>query len=293
MAKQKKALGKGLEALFASAGDSKPTMEKEEGETGKNTLLSVDELVPSSFQPRQNIKDESLLSLADSIREHGLLQPIIVRRINDRYEIVAGERRWRAAKLAGLAEVPVVIVDLSDSESLEVALVENLQREDLSSVEVARSLFELTRRFGLTHEEMASRLGWSRPAVTNKLRLLDLPSQVQDMLDKGELSEGHARVLLGINSSDDQILLAKRAAERSWSVRRLEEEVGKLKQNETAKQKRSSSVKLPIGESMGLRVLLKRSNDETRLIIGGLDDSKANKLIDLLKNHLETLFDED
>ena len=293
MAKQKKALGKGLEALFASSGDIKPTIEKEEGETGKNTLLSVDELVPSSFQPRQNIKDEGLLSLADSIREHGLLQPIIVRRINDRYEIVAGERRWRAAKLAGLAEVPVVIVDLSDSESLEVALVENLQREDLSPVEVARSLFELTRRFGLTHDEMASRLGWSRPAVTNKLRLLDLPSQVRDMLDKGELSEGHARVLLGIDSSDDQILLAKRAAEMSWSVRRLEEEIGKLKQNGTAKQKRSSSVKLPIGESVGLHVVLKRSNDETRLIIGGLDDSKANKLIDLLKNHLETLFDED
>jgi len=174
-----------------------------------------------------------------------------------------------------------------------VALVENLQREHLSPGEVARSLFELTRRFGLTSDEMASRLGWSRPAVTNNLRLLDLPSQVQDMLDKGELSEGHARVLLGIDSSDDQILLAKRAAEMSWSVRRLEEEIGKLKQNGTAKQKRSSSVKLPIGESLGLHVVLKRSNDETRLIIGGLDDSKANKLIDLLKNHLETLFDED
>jgi len=109
-----------------------------------------------------------------------------------------------------------------------------------------------------------------------------------------ELVSGyHARVLLGIDSSDDQILLAKRAAEMSWSVRRLEEEIGKLKQNGTAKQKRSSSVKLPIGESLGLHVVLKRSNDETRLIIGGLDDSKANKLIDLLKNHLETLFDED
>lgn len=292
MAKPKKALGKGLEALFASAGEGKPAVREEEGEL-KSTLLSVDELTPSTFQPRQNIKDESLSSLADSIKEHGLLQPIIVRRVNDRYEIVAGERRWRAAKLAGLAEVPVVIVDLSDGESLEVALVENLQREDLSPLEVARSLYEMANRFGLTHEEIASRLGWSRPAVTNKLRLLDLPSQVQDMLEKGELSEGHARALLGIDSSDDQILLAKRAAAMSWSVRRLEEEVGKLRQKATVRQARTSSVKLPIGEDLGLHVVLKRSNDDTRLIIGGLDDSKANKLVELLKSHLETLFDED
>ena len=158
MAKSKKALGKGLEALIGSSFEDKRAIpSKDRG------FLPIDEIKPSSFQPRQSINDEGLTSLAESIKEHGILQPLIVRRAGEGYEVVAGERRWKAAKIAGLKEVPVVIVDLDDAQSLEVALVENLQREDLSPIEVAKSLSELIKRFEMTHEEVASRLGWSRP----------------------------------------------------------------------------------------------------------------------------------
>ncbi|MGB4366699.1 MAG: ParB/RepB/Spo0J family partition protein, partial [Acetomicrobium sp.] len=208
------------------------------------------------------------------------------------YEIVAGERRLKAAKLAGLTEVPVVMTDLSDVESLEVALVENLQREDLSSIEVARSLAEMIDRFGMTHGEIASRLGWSRPAVSNKLRLLDLPLEIQKLLEEEKLSEGHARILLGLASKEEQIALARKCVAHSWSVRRLEKEINRVKKTPDRKQRSSATVELPLGRKLGLKIVVKKSEDDSKVIIGGLDDLKVNKIISFLEKYIESLFDE-
>ncbi|MEN2996145.1 MAG: ParB/RepB/Spo0J family partition protein [Acetomicrobium sp.] len=286
MAKSKKALGKGLEALIGSSFEDKRAIpSKDRG------FLPIDEIKPSSFQPRQSINDEGLTSLAESIKEHGILQPLIVRRAGEGYEVVAGERRWKAAKIARLKEVPVVIVDLDDAQSLEVALVENLQREDLSPIEVAKSLSEMIKRFDMTHEEVASRLGWSRPLVSNKLRLLDLPVEVQKLLEEGKISEGHARALSGLSSGDDQTLLARKCVAHSWSVRRLEDEINRLKASGDARRKKTSTVELPLGKSHGLKVVVKKSQDESRLIIGGLDDKRVERLVKFLEENIDSLFD--
>ena len=287
MAKSKKALGRGLDALFASSVKDEVISRQKDRD-----LLPIDEIKTSSFQPRQNMSDEGLKSLAQSIKEHGILQPLIVRRSKEGYEIVAGERRLKAAKLAGLTEVPVVMTDLSDVESLEVALVENLQREDLSSIEVARSLAEMIDRFGMTHGEIASRLGWSRPAVSNKLRLLDLPLEIQKLLEEEKLSEGHARILLGLASKEEQIALARKCVAHSWSVRRLEKEINRVKKTPDRKQRSSATVELPLGRKLGLKIVVKKSEDDSKVIIGGLDDLKVNKIISFLEKYIESLFDE-
>jgi len=214
LSRRKKALGRGLDALFDS-GD----------EAGAEGSLSVDLIDANPFQPRHSWSEEDLSSLAESIRRQGVLQPLVVRPWEGRFQLVAGERRLRAARMAGLREVPVVVREASDRQMLALALIENVQRQDLGPMEKARGIARLTSEFGLTQEEAGRELGMSRSAVANFQRLLDLPGEIQEMLDSGKLAMGHGRALLGLADPQAMVRLARMAVRRSMSVRQLEEKV--------------------------------------------------------------------
>ena len=216
MAPKKSGIGRGLDALFLETFED----EKKPGGAEKLKASLID---PKSGQPRKTFDQESLAELADSIATHGVLQPILVRASgNGRYQIIAGERRWRAAKLAGLSEIPAVILDRDDLAAAEIALVENLQREDLNPIEEALAFKSLSEEFGLTQEELSRRVGKSRSAVANATRLLELPDEAKAMVSSGALSAGHARTLLGLRDRDQIVPLAKRCVADGLSVRELE-----------------------------------------------------------------------
>lgn len=227
MAQRKGGLGQGLDALFQSAAESGISAD----------VIKLSEIEPNRNQPRYNFDEESLQELADSIKEVGIIQPIIVRsQAVGGYQIVAGERRWRAAHIAGLTEVPVIIKDLSDREMAELALIENLQREDLDAVEEAEGYRHLMDEYSMTQEEVAERVGKSRPAVANSVRLLDLPEQVKDMLRTGKLAAGHARALLALPGEEDMIRLGELAIKKGMTVREVEKAVKKEKESEKSKK---------------------------------------------------------
>ncbi|MBZ5515573.1 MAG: ParB/RepB/Spo0J family partition protein [Acidobacteriia bacterium] len=209
----RKALGRGLSALLRDV---------EAPSAVGLELVPVEQIEPNPLQPRRSFPDATLKELADSMRASGLVQPILVRRAGERYQLVVGERRWRAAKLAGIEAVPAVIRDLGDRESLELALTENLLREDLNPLDAARGLRSLQENFGLTHEEIAARLGVDRSTVTNSLRLLRLPEEVQSLLAEGKITAGHARALLAVDSPAEQVRLARLIADKGFSVREAE-----------------------------------------------------------------------
>lgn len=215
-------LGKGLSALI-----SDDTVAKEDQSYVPN--LQIDQIKPNPYQPRMEISPETLLELADSIREHGVIEPLIVtQKGEDEYELIAGERRWRAAKLAGLKEVPTVIKEASPQQMLEMAIVENIQRADLNPLEEALAFKQLVDNHKLSHTQVAKKVGLSRPAVANKIRLLNLPEIVKKGLLEGEISEGHARALLGL-SSDQSIMSAyRKIVNDGLSVRGTEELVRRL-----------------------------------------------------------------
>lgn len=206
----KRGLGKGLAALLP-------------GGEAQVQELRVEEVRPAPGQPRQRIPEDSLVELAQSIRAHGVLQPILVRPVSGGYELVAGERRWRAARLAGLETIPALVKDLSEAERLEMALVENLQREDLNPLEEAAGYRQLMERFGYTQEQVAERVGKSRSHIANTLRLLGLASRIQEMVRSGLLSAGHARALLGLRDEKLQVAVAESLVRRGASVREAEE----------------------------------------------------------------------
>ena len=214
MSKQQKGLGRGLGALLGDM--SEPVAEA-------SHKLPIHNVEPNPLQPRKDFDEEELQQLADSIREHGIIQPLAVRDAGDGYyQIIAGERRWRAARLAGLTEVPVHILDADDRTVMELALIENLQRQDLNPIEEAGGYRTLMDDYGLTQEETAARVGKSRPTVTNALRLLSLPRELQDMLIDGTLSAGHARALLSLRSESMQKKAAQKVAALHLSVRQTE-----------------------------------------------------------------------
>ncbi|MEW6523551.1 MAG: ParB/RepB/Spo0J family partition protein [Bacillota bacterium] len=207
---QKRALGKGLFALMP------------ETETGGISQLPVDAVRPNPYQPRRKFDAADMDDLVESVKAHGVVQPVVVRPAGEGYEIIAGERRWRAAVACGLKTIPAAVRECSDRQLMELALVENLQREDLNPMEEAGAYRRLLDEFGLTQEEVAERVGKSRPNVANTLRLLQLVPAVQDMVWSGELSAGHARTLLGVGDGQMQVRLARRVAEEGMSVRQAE-----------------------------------------------------------------------
>lgn len=229
---KKDSLGKGLDILFADSdyGFSSDV----QNENNIVSTVRISDVEPDKEQPRKNFNEEALKTLADSIERHGVLQPLVVRKVTgnaseaaekllgEKYTIISGERRWRAAKMAGLTEVPVVVKELSDTEIAAVMLVENLQREDLNPVELAEGLKRLIEEFGLTQEEAASIVGISRPSLTNSLRLLSLPDEVLDSLSSGDISAGHARALLGLGDNDTILAKLQVVVSKNLSVRETE-----------------------------------------------------------------------
>ncbi|MBR5817803.1 MAG: ParB/RepB/Spo0J family partition protein [Clostridia bacterium] len=223
--KKNSGLGRGLDAIF---------LDNSLENSGRNTENTITKLTlslvdPKSDQPRKHFDKESLEELAKSIEENGLLQPILVREYgNGRYQIIAGERRFRASKIAGLSEIPAIILDKDDRKVAELSLIENIQREDLNPIEEAMAFRALATEYGLTQEELSEKVGKSRSAIANSVRLLDLPAPVLDMVASGEISAGHGRTLLGVKLRDNMIMLAKKTSELDLSVRQLEEEVKRI-----------------------------------------------------------------
>jgi ParB family chromosome partitioning protein len=222
---KRKSLGRGLEALLST--ESIPEVE---GIAGNLKEIPVDLLQRGRYQPRVDMREETLQELADSIRSQGLVQPIVVRPLDPaggelRYEIVAGERRWRAAQLAGLHAIPAIIRDIPDQAAVAMSLIENIQREDLNPMEEARALWRLVEDFDMTHATAAVAVGRSRVMVSNLLRLLELPDQVIAMLERRELGMGHARALLALDSVADQLTLARCVVNEGWSVRETERSI--------------------------------------------------------------------
>lgn len=237
MAAKKMGLGKGLDSMIPPKRNSIPDNFSSEENAAKSgeTILKINEVEPNKNQPRKNFNEEALRELSDSIKLHGIVQPLVVSKQNDYYEIIAGERRWRAAKMAGLKEIPVVIKDYSPQEIMEVALIENIQREDLNPVEEARAYQRLIKEYDLKQEEVAEKVSRSRTAITNSLRLLKLDERVLDMLVDERISSGHARALLGILDPDRQFEAAQKVEETNLSVRDTEKLV-KSMNNPVAKK---------------------------------------------------------
>ena len=274
----RKALGRGLSALLREVETTTAGLEQ----------VPVDLVVPNPFQPRSAFPEDTLRELADSIRSSGVLQPILVRRVDGKYQLIAGERRLRAARLAGLQAVPAVIRDLGDRETLELAVTENVMREDLNPIEVARAYHSLQERFQLNQDEIAARIGVNRSTVSNTLRLLRLPQQLQDMVAKGDVSAGHARALLGLESADRQNELARLIAKRGLSVRQVENIVATAQSApETQRAARqvdpnTHAAALEMERALGTRVKIVGSEKRGRIEISYFSEEDLQRLYDLL-----------
>lgn len=223
----KKGLGKGLEALIAT----------ESNEVNGIKEIKINDIEPSAEQPRKLFDDEKLMQLSESIKQHGVVQPLIVKKEGDTYKIVAGERRWRAARLAGLAAVPAVVKELTDRQVMEIALIENLQREDLNPIEEAEAYEKLMNEYNLTQEEISKTVGKSRPAIANSIRLLSLNDKIRSYVVSGELSSGHARTLLSIEDVKGQLKAAEEIINKGLNVRDTEKLVKKVLANKSTKKK--------------------------------------------------------
>lgn len=234
MTKPPRGLGKGLGALIPQL---------EEDELKKTQELPISKIKVNPYQPRKEFDEASLQELADSIREHGIIQPLLVRSYKDHYQLIAGERRWRAAQIVGLKFVPVVIRDYNDQQMMEIALVENLQREDLNPLEEAEAYNKLIQEFGLTQEEVAQKVGKSRPAVANTLRLLQLPEEIKQLVAKNVISMGHARTILSLTDQELQHKVCKEIIEKNLSVRETEELVYSLQQKNVTRETKKAKPK--------------------------------------------------
>lgn len=264
---EKKALGRGLDALLPSA---RPVVEPERGDVQQ---LRLESIVPNRYQPRQQFSETELADLAKSLKENGLLQPVLVRRKGDGiFELIAGERRLRAAKLAGLEKIPALIRNCSDQESMVLALVENLQRDDLNPMETARAYHRMVNEFGLTQDAIAQKVGRDRSSIANMLRLMTLPAEIQEWVESDRLSTGHAKVILGLAAPEAQIRLARRVIEGQLSVREAE----RLLQQESKGRRQAKRVTRPPARSdleerlqkrLGTRVHIEKGRRGGKIII--------------------------
>ncbi len=273
MAAKKSGLGKGLDALFMD--------NSVEESSGTPVKLKIMDIEPNREQPRKIFDDTALGELADSIQKHGVIQPLLVRPLKDGgYQLVAGERRWRASRLAGLTEVPVVIKELGDSETVELAMVENLQREDLNPMEEALGYKYMMDKLSITQEEAAQKVGKSRPAVANAMRLLKLPEKIQKMVENKELSPGHARALLSFDSEEKMLEIAEIIVKKGMSVREVEKLSKKKEKTEkpSKKAKRDTffdEVELSLKETTGRKVKVNESAKRLELEFFDKDDLRA------------------
>lgn len=288
-------LGKGLDALIPVSSEpkgNKKTSAAGEKEKGPETLVKITMVEPNREQPRKSFDEDALNELAESIKQFGLLQPILVQDRKDHYEIIAGERRWRAAKIAGLKEVPVIIKNLTEQEIVEISLIENIQRENLNPIEEALAYKKLLNEFHLKQEEVAERVSKSRTAVTNSMRLLKLQDEVQKMVVDEEITTGHARALLGIEDGEQQIACARKIVDEKLSVRDVEKLVKNM--NKPAKEKKATKEKgvnfiyQDIGEKLkallGTKVSVTgKENGAGKIEIEFYSNEDLERILDLLK----------
>lgn len=311
MAAKRGGLGKGLDALFPEKKtqekpkttekkvESKEQVEKvqseepEEPKKSPETIVKISKVEPNRSQPRKRFDEDALLELAESIKQYGVLQPLLVSDKKDYYEIIAGERRWRAAKIAGLKEIPVIIKEFNEQEIVEISLIENIQREDLNAIEEAMAYKRLMEEFHLKQDEIAERVSKSRTAVTNSMRLLKLDDKVQQMLIDEMISAGHARTLIGITDAETQIAVATKIFDEKLSVRETEKLVKNIleppKKKDTSKNTAEDAIYESLEERMkgiiGTRVFIHRKkNDKGKIEIEYYSKDELERIIDLFES---------
>ena len=294
MAAKRGGLGKGLDSLIPDNKLSKTTKKAEEVEKKPENagpiMMKINDVEPNREQPRKNFEEDALLELADSIKQFGVLQPLIVQKRNDYYEIIAGERRWRASKLAGLKEVPVIVKDYTRQEIVEISLIENIQRENLNPIEEAQAYKRLLTEFNLKQDEVAERVSKSRTAVTNSMRLLKLNEKVQQMIIDDMISTGHARALLAIDDEEQQYILANKIFDEKLSVRDTEKLVKDMKNPKKTKEKpviQNAFVYEELEERMknviGSKVHVNhKANGRGKIEIEYYSDDELERIFDLL-----------
>ncbi|RJG23711.1 ParB/RepB/Spo0J family partition protein [Paenibacillus thiaminolyticus] len=277
-----KRLGRGLDALIPSLSVN---------DDDKVTEVSLQQLRPNPYQPRKNFDEQSIQELAESIKQHGVIQPIIVRSVVKGYEIIAGERRYRASQLLGLATIPAVIRTFSDQQVMEIALIENLQRENLNAIELALAYQGLMDQFSLTQEELSVKVGKSRSHIANFLRLLQLPEEVKEYVSRGTLSMGHARAIVGVKDTTKVKQLAKSTIEQGWSVRQLEEAIQQLHQKNKPAEKPKAvrhdpylhEVEENLREQFRTTVRIKQNKDKGKIEIAYFSKQDLERLLELLQ----------
>ena len=292
----KRGLGRGLDSLFGSLEDETPekTVEKEVVKIEKVVVnepkeIEIGLIDRNPEQPRTVFDEDALNELANSIKTHGVIQPIIVKEDNGRYVIIAGERRWRASRLAGLKTIPCVIKDYTEQEISEIAIIENLQREDLNPIESAKAIKNLINQYNLTQDEVADKIGKSRPAVANTLRLLSLPEQIITLVEQNKLSAGHARALLGVNSASKQKEIAVAIIEKGLTVRDVENIIKNLNKpkQETVSKPKEKSLEIKDFENKIKRVLstsvsIKGNDNKGKIVIDYYSLDDLNRIYDIL-----------
>lgn len=286
-------LGKGLEALFGNAEIDTKEISIEPTEDTKAqgiSFVDVNDIKPNENQPRKSFDEEKLEELASSIKEHGLIQPVILRKAEIGYEIVAGERRWRACRKAGLKEIPCIVKELTDEQNMLMAIIENMQREDLNPIEEAEGLNQMIASFGMTQEQVSKSVGKSRPYITNALRLLKLPETVKSFVSEGKLTTGHARAIAGIGDPDKQLEIANLVLEKNLSVRELEklikESYVQKKKNSRKKIEKSADVirvEEDLKQIMGTKVNLTQKGKKGKIEIEYYNKEDLERLIEMLK----------
>lgn len=307
--KKSKGLGRGLDALFGdmeveiakngktktpAAGefDISTNMTSQEVATDSNAggilYIDINDIKPNVNQPRKAFDEEKLEDLAASIKEHGLIQPVVLRSVGTGYEIVAGERRWRAARKAGVKEIPCIVRELSDEENMLLAIIENMQREDLNPIEEAEGINQMIDTYGLTQDDVSRSVGKSRPYITNCLRLLKLPEDIQRFVADGQLSAGHARAIVSAGSKEKQIALAQRAVKEGLSVRQIEKLAKESKNSKKPAKPREKNadvkrVERDLKEALGTRVTLNQKGKKGKIEIEYYSKDELERLIDLLK----------
>lgn len=277
-----KRLGKGLDALIPSLHIN---------EDDKVLEITLSQLRPNPYQPRKHFDDDSINDLAASIKEHGVIQPIIVRQVLKGYEIIAGERRWRASQKSGRATIPAVVRNFTDQQVMEIALIENVQREDLNAMEVAIAYQNLVDTFSLTQEELSAKVGKSRSHIANFLRLLQLPAKIKDYVSRGTLSMGHARAIVGMKDEKMMISLTERSIEEQWSVRELEDAIRKLEDDHKKAAKPRKIRKDPyihaleedLREMLKTSVKIKSNKDKGKIEILYYSQEDLQRLLEILQ----------
>lgn len=285
---KKHGLGRGLEALLGDD-DLNFNLDSINAEGFSNSgimMLNVEDLIPSPFQPRKEFNQDALNALVQSIKEKGVLQPLIVRKNNEKYEIIAGERRWRAAKIAGLSNIPVLEKEMNNQEVLEVALVENLLRENLSIIEEAEGFSRLISEFSHTHEALSQIVGKSRSYITNTIRLLELPEKIKQMLKENKLTAGHARTLIGLSNAED---VANKIIEKGLTVRQTEDLVNKIKNQSNVivlpkkKDQNIRELEKDLTKTLGMKIRINaKDNEHGKITIEYKNPVELNSIIDLL-----------